>query len=154
VVIATKVYSRVGPGPNDIGASRGNIMDAVEASLRRLQTDHIDLYQIHGNDAVTPVEETLRALDTLMQQGKVRYIGGSNWQAWKLAKALGTCEFRSLARFDTSLLLDRRPRSRTGNRSPAAIRKGRPARMESACRWLAVRQVQPGEPEARRFAPH
>jgi len=101
VVIATKVYSRVGPGRNDIGASRGHIMDAVEASLRRLQTDHIDLYQIHGNDAVTPVEETLRALDTLMQQGKVRYIGCSNWQAWKLAKALGTCEFRNLARFDT-----------------------------------------------------
>jgi aryl-alcohol dehydrogenase-like predicted oxidoreductase len=70
VVIATKVYSRVGPGPNDIGASRGHIMDAVEASLRRLQTDHIDLYQIHGNDRVTPIEETLRALDTLVQQGK------------------------------------------------------------------------------------
>jgi aryl-alcohol dehydrogenase-like predicted oxidoreductase len=101
VVIATKVYSRVGPGRNDIGASRGHIMDAVEASLRRLQTDHIDLYQIHGNDAVTPVEETLRALDTLVQQGKVRYIGCSNWQAWKLAKALGICEFRNLARFDT-----------------------------------------------------
>jgi aryl-alcohol dehydrogenase-like predicted oxidoreductase len=101
VVIATKVYSRVGPGRNDIGASRGHIMDAVEASLRRLQTDHIDLYQVHGNDAVTPVEETLRALDTLVQQGKVRYIGCSNWQAWKLAKALGICEFRSLARFDT-----------------------------------------------------
>jgi aryl-alcohol dehydrogenase-like predicted oxidoreductase len=101
VVIATKVYSRVGPGRNDIGASRGHIMDAVEASLRRLQTDHIDLYQIHGNDAVTPVEETLRALDTLIQQGKVRYIGCSNWQAWKLAKALGICEFRNLARFDT-----------------------------------------------------
>jgi len=61
VVIATKVYSRVGPGRNDIGASRGHIMDGVEASLRRLQTDHIDLYQIHGNDSVTPVEETLRA---------------------------------------------------------------------------------------------
>jgi len=101
VVIATKVYSRVGPGRNDIGASRGHIMDAVEASLRRLQADHIDLYQIHGNDAVTPVEETLRALDTLVQQGKVRYIGCSNWQAWKLAKALGICEFRNLARFDT-----------------------------------------------------
>src|ERR1700736_4196482 len=101
VVIATKVYSRVGPGRNDIGASRGHIMDAVEATLRRLQTDHIDLYQIHGNDAVTPVEETLRALDTLVQQGKVRYIGCSNWQAWKLAKALGICEFRNLARFDT-----------------------------------------------------
>ncbi len=63
VVIATKVYGRVGPGRNDVGASRGHIMDAVDASLRRLQTDHIDLYQIHGNDAVTPIEETLRALD-------------------------------------------------------------------------------------------
>jgi aryl-alcohol dehydrogenase-like predicted oxidoreductase len=101
VVIATKVYSRVGPGRNDIGASRGHIMDGVEASLRRLQTDHIDLYQIHGNDFVTPVEETIRALDTLVQQGKVRYIGCSNWQAWKIAKALGISEFRNLARFDT-----------------------------------------------------
>jgi aryl-alcohol dehydrogenase-like predicted oxidoreductase len=101
VVIATKVYSRVGPGRNDIGASRGHIMDGVEASLRRLQTDHIDLYQIHGNDSVTPVEETIRALDTLVQQGKVRYIGCSNWQAWKLAKALGISEFKNLARFDT-----------------------------------------------------
>jgi aryl-alcohol dehydrogenase-like predicted oxidoreductase len=101
VVIATKVYSRVGPGRNDIGASRGHIMDGVEASLRRLQTDHIDLYQIHGNDPVTPVEETLRALDTLVQQGKVRYIGCSNWQAWKIAKALGVSELKNLARFDT-----------------------------------------------------
>jgi aryl-alcohol dehydrogenase-like predicted oxidoreductase len=101
VVIATKVYSRVGPGRNDVGASRGHIMDGVEASLRRLQTDHIDLYQIHGNDAVTPLEETLRALDTLVQQGKVRYIGCSNWQAWKIAKALGISEYRNLARFDT-----------------------------------------------------
>jgi aryl-alcohol dehydrogenase-like predicted oxidoreductase len=99
VVIATKVYSRVGPGRNDVGASRGHILDAVEASLRRLQTDHIDL--IHGNDSVTPVEETLRALDTLVQQGKVRYVGCSNWQAWKLAKALGVSEFRNLARLDT-----------------------------------------------------
>src|ERR1700684_829194 len=101
VVIATKVYSRVGPGRNDVGASRGHIMDGVEASLRRLQTDHIDLYQIHANDAVTPLEETVRALDTLIQQGKVRYIGCSNWQAWKIAKALGICEFKNLARFDT-----------------------------------------------------
>src|SRR6202048_1818389 len=101
VVLATKVYSRMGPGRNDVGASRGHIMDAVEASLRRLQTDHIDLYQIHGNDSVTPLEETLRALDTLVQQGKVRYIGCSNWQAWKIAKALGLSEFRNLARFET-----------------------------------------------------
>jgi aryl-alcohol dehydrogenase-like predicted oxidoreductase len=101
VVIATKVYSRVGPGRNDVGASRGHIMDGVEASLRRLRTDHIDLYQIHGNDFVTPLEETLRALDTLVQQGKVRYLGCSNWQAWKIAKALGFSEFKDLARFDT-----------------------------------------------------
>ncbi len=101
VVIATKVYGRVGPGRNDIGASRGHIMDGVEASLRRLQTDHIDLYQIHANDSVTPVDETLRALDTLVQQGKVRYIGCSNWHAWKIAKALGISEFKNLARFET-----------------------------------------------------
>jgi len=76
-------------------------MDAVEASLRRLQTDHIDLYQIHANDSTTPVEETLRALDTLVTHGKVRYIGCSNWQAWKIAKALGISEFKNLARFET-----------------------------------------------------
>jgi aryl-alcohol dehydrogenase-like predicted oxidoreductase len=101
VVIASKVYGRTGPGRNDVGASRGHIMDAIDASLKRLQTDHIDLYQIHGNDSITPVEETLRALDTLVQQGKVRYIGVSNWQSWKIAKALTISDFRSLARFDT-----------------------------------------------------
>jgi aryl-alcohol dehydrogenase-like predicted oxidoreductase len=76
-------------------------MDSVDGSLRRLQTDHIDLYQIHGNDAITPLDETLRALDDLVTSGKVRYIGVSNWQAWKLAKALTISQFRSLARFDT-----------------------------------------------------
>ena len=101
VVIATKVYGRTGPGRNDVGASRGHIMDAVEASLRRLQTDYIDLYQIHGNDTITPLDETIRALDTLVQQGKVRYVGISNWQAWKIAKALAIAEFRNMARFDT-----------------------------------------------------
>lgn len=101
VVIATKVYGRVGQGYNDIGASRGHIMDAVDASLRRLNTEYIDLYQIHGNDPITPIEETLRALDALVQQGKVRYIGCSNWQAWKIAKALGISQFKNLARFDT-----------------------------------------------------
>jgi aryl-alcohol dehydrogenase-like predicted oxidoreductase len=101
VIIATKVFGRTGPGRNDVGASRGHIMDAVEASLGRLQTGHIDLYQIHGNDSVTPIEETLRALDALVMQGKVRYIGCSNWQAWKIAKALGISQFKNLARFDT-----------------------------------------------------
>ncbi|MEL1265112.1 aldo/keto reductase [Pseudoxanthomonas putridarboris] len=100
-VLATKVYSRMGQGRNDVGASRGHIMDAVEASLKRLQTDHIDLYQIHANDAITPVEETLRALDDLITQGKVRYIGVSNWQAWKIARSLGISERKDLARFET-----------------------------------------------------
>jgi aryl-alcohol dehydrogenase-like predicted oxidoreductase len=101
VVIATKAYGRTGPGRNDVGASRLHIMDAVEASLKRLQTDHIDLYQIHASDPITPVEETLSTLDDLVTQGKVRYIGCSNWQAWKIAKALGISELRNLSRFVT-----------------------------------------------------
>jgi aryl-alcohol dehydrogenase-like predicted oxidoreductase len=101
VVIATKVFGEMGPGPNDRGASRGHIMDSVHGSLERLQTDHIDLYQIHGNDAVTPIDETLRALDDLTSQGLVRYIGVSNWAAWKIAKALGRSEAHGYARFET-----------------------------------------------------
>ncbi|MBC6980244.1 aldo/keto reductase [Caulobacter sp. 17J80-11] len=101
VVVATKVFGEMGPGPNDRGASRGHIMDSVEASLRRLQTDHIDLYQIHATDLITPVEETLRALDDLIAQGKVRYVGVSNQQAWRIAKALGVSERRGWARFET-----------------------------------------------------
>jgi aryl-alcohol dehydrogenase-like predicted oxidoreductase len=101
VVIATKVYSEMGPGPNDRGASRGHIMEGVKRSLERLQTDYIDLYQIHANDPVTPIEETLRALDDLVRQGLVRYIGISNWQAWKIAKALGIAGAKNYTRFDT-----------------------------------------------------
>jgi aryl-alcohol dehydrogenase-like predicted oxidoreductase len=101
VVIATKVFGEMGPRPNDRGASRGHIMDSVHGSLERLQTDHIDLYQIHGNDAVTPVEETLRALDDLVSQGLVRYVGVSNWAAWKIAKALGLSAAKGYARFET-----------------------------------------------------
>jgi aryl-alcohol dehydrogenase-like predicted oxidoreductase len=101
VVIATKVYGAIGDGPNDRGASRAHIMDSVRNSLDRLQTDHIDLYQIHGTDPVTPVEETLRALDDLVRQGLVRYIGVSNWQAWRIMKALGLSERLGLARVDS-----------------------------------------------------
>jgi aryl-alcohol dehydrogenase-like predicted oxidoreductase len=100
IVIATKAYSRMGPGKNDVGASRGHLMDAVDASLRRLQTDYIDLYQIHATDLVTPVEETLRALDTLVNNGKVRYIGCSNWHAWRIMKALGISQLKNLCSFD------------------------------------------------------
>jgi aryl-alcohol dehydrogenase-like predicted oxidoreductase len=101
VVIATKAYGRTGSGRNDIGASRGHIMQAIEASLRRLRTDYIDLYQIHASDSITPIEETLRALTTLVEQGKVRYIGCSNWYAWQIMKALGISDARNLAKFDT-----------------------------------------------------
>ena len=101
VVLATKVYGVMGDKPNDRGASRGHIMDSVEASLKRLQTDHIDLYQIHATDAVTPIDETLRAFDDLISRGLVRYIGVSNWQAWRIAKALGISERRGFARFET-----------------------------------------------------
>ncbi|MDQ0559613.1 aryl-alcohol dehydrogenase-like predicted oxidoreductase [Rhizobium mesoamericanum] len=101
VVIATKVYGVMGDKPNDRGASRGHIMDSVEASLKRLQTDHIDLYQIHATDPVTPIDETLRAFDDLVSRGLVRYIGVSNWQAWRIAKALGVSERRGFARFET-----------------------------------------------------
>ncbi len=101
VVIATKCYGRMGPGVNDIGASRGHIMDSVSRSLERLGTDHIDLYQIHATDTVTPVEETMRALDDLTRQGMVRYVGCSNWQAWKIMKALGISAQHGYARFET-----------------------------------------------------
>ena len=101
LVIATKVRSRMGDEPNNIGLTRHHIMSSVENSLRRLDTDYIDLYQIHGYDAVTPLEETLRALDDLVRQGKVRYIGASNLAAWQLVKALGISERLSLARFES-----------------------------------------------------
>jgi aryl-alcohol dehydrogenase-like predicted oxidoreductase len=101
VVIATKVRGRTGPGANDVGLSRGHIMSAVKASLTRLGTDHIDLYQIHGADLVTPLEETLRALDDLVRAGMVRYIGCSNLMAWQIAKALGISAAEGLARFET-----------------------------------------------------
>ncbi|NRP84613.1 General stress protein 69 [Ensifer adhaerens] len=101
IVIATKVCGVMGDKPNDRGASRGHIMDSVQASLDRLQTDHIDLYQIHATDTVTPIEETLRAMDDLVSRGLVRYVGVSNWQAWRIAKALGLSERRGFARFET-----------------------------------------------------
>jgi aryl-alcohol dehydrogenase-like predicted oxidoreductase len=97
LVIATKVHGQMGEGPNARGASRGHIMNQAKASLKRLQLDHIDLYQIHGFDPATPIEETLEALDTLVQHGHVRYLGLSNWAAWQVMKAVGIAEMRRLA---------------------------------------------------------
>jgi aryl-alcohol dehydrogenase-like predicted oxidoreductase len=99
-VLASKCRMRVGHGPNDEGLSRKHILKAAEDSLRRLQTDYIDLYQTHSPDADTPLEETLEALDTLVRQGKVRYVGCSNTPAWQIALALGISVQRGLARFD------------------------------------------------------
>ena len=101
LVIATKVRIRMGPGPNQVGLSRGHIMDGVNASLRRLQLDHIDLYQIHGQDLATPMEETLRALEDLIRSGKVRYIGLSNHAAWQIMKAVCISQHRGWNRFES-----------------------------------------------------
>jgi aryl-alcohol dehydrogenase-like predicted oxidoreductase len=100
LVIATKVFNAQGPGPNDMGLSRKHIIRACEASLRRLGTDYIDLYQVHADDRETPLEETLRALDQLVRDGKVRYIGASNHVAWRLSDALWTSETKGLARYE------------------------------------------------------
>jgi aryl-alcohol dehydrogenase-like predicted oxidoreductase len=101
VVVATKVFGETGPGANERGNSRGHIQDGVKASLKRLQLDHIDLYQIHGFDPATPIEETVRALDQLVRQGHVRYVGVSNWAAWQIVKALGVAERLGLSRFES-----------------------------------------------------
>jgi aryl-alcohol dehydrogenase-like predicted oxidoreductase len=100
-VLATKVLGRMGPGPNEVGLSRAHILSAVDASLKRLQLDHIDLYQIHGRDPLTPLEETLDALNDCVRAGKVRYIGLCNLAAWEIAKALGISERRGWARFES-----------------------------------------------------
>lgn len=97
VVVATKVVGRMHEGPNGAGASRGHILAQVEKSLERLGTGHIDLYQIHGFDAATPIEETLYALDSLVRRGTVRYIGLSNWAAWQVMKAVGVAAARDYA---------------------------------------------------------
>lgn len=101
LVLATKVRGKMGPGPNDEGLSRRHIFQAVEASLRRLGVDYIDLYQAHSFDDKTPIEETLRAMHDLVHQGKVRYIGCSNYPAWRLTEALWTSQLNHLVRFDS-----------------------------------------------------
>jgi aryl-alcohol dehydrogenase (NADP+) len=100
IILATKVWGATGPGTNDNGLSRYHIQRAVEDSLRRLQTDVIDLYQVHAFDPRAPIEETLRALDDLVRAGKVRYIGCSNYPAWRLGEALATSDKLGLARYD------------------------------------------------------
>jgi len=100
-VVATKCFAPVGPNPWDAGNSRRHIMDAIDASLRRLQTDFVDLYQVHFDDRNVPLDETLGALDDLVRVGKVRYVGCSNYLAYRLARAIGVSEAKGLARFDS-----------------------------------------------------
>jgi len=100
-VLATKVHSPMGDGPNDQGLSRGHIMDSIDASLRRLGVDHIDLYQVHRWDSRTPIEETMEALDDCIRAGKVRYIGASSMYAWQFSKAQHTADLGGWARFVT-----------------------------------------------------
>jgi aryl-alcohol dehydrogenase-like predicted oxidoreductase len=99
-ILATKCNARMGPGPNDQGLSRRHIMDAIDASLRRLQTDFVDLYQVHSYDPETPLDETLRALDDVVRSGKARYIGCSNYMAYQLARALWRSDRLGIARYD------------------------------------------------------
>jgi len=99
VLISTKATFRFGPGPNDIGSSRYHLLQAVDGSLRRLGTDYIDLFQLHGFDAQTPVEETLQTLDDLVRAGKIRYLGVSNFSGWHLMKSLAASEKHGLARY-------------------------------------------------------
>jgi aryl-alcohol dehydrogenase-like predicted oxidoreductase len=101
VFVATKVFGETGPGPNARGATRSHIVAGLKESLRRLQLDHVDLYQIHGFDPATPIEETVRALDTMVQHGHVRYVGVSNWAAWQIMKAIGISERLGLARLES-----------------------------------------------------
>src|ERR1700674_2143916 len=99
VLLASKARFPMGPGPNDAGLSRHHLIEACEASLRRLGTDHIDLYQVHEWDGQTPLEETLAALEHLVQSGKVRYVGCSNFAGWQVMKALGVADRSGLPRF-------------------------------------------------------
>ncbi len=97
-ILATKAVGRVGPNPWDQGASRKHLLDAIDASLRRLQTDYVDLYQLHSDDAATPLDESLEALDVIVKSGRARYVGVSNFHAYRVAKALGRADIKGLAR--------------------------------------------------------
>ena len=144
-VIATKVRWPMGEGPNDVGLSRKHILAGAEASLRRLGTDTIDLYQVHGWDGYTPLEETLSALNNLVQSGKVRYLGVSNYMAWHLQKAVDISKSRGLG----AIRLPSTALQPAG--SPDRVGSGRGVRqrglghhpVESAARRLAQRQVPP-----------
>jgi aryl-alcohol dehydrogenase-like predicted oxidoreductase len=125
VLLATKARFAMGPGPNDAGLSRQHLIEACEASLRRLRTDHIDLYQVHEWDGQTPLEETLSALDHLVRSGKVRYVGCSNFAGWQVMKALGIAQATGLPRFvSQQVYLSLQERSAEYEIVPSALDQG------------------------------
>ena len=125
ILLATKARFPMGPGPNDAGLSRHHLIRACEASLRRLRTDHIDLYQVHEWDGQTPLEETLAALEHLVQSGKVRYVGCSNFAGWQVMKALGTADRLRLPRFvSQQVYLSLQERSAEYEIVPSALDQG------------------------------
>jgi aryl-alcohol dehydrogenase-like predicted oxidoreductase len=125
VLLATKARFAMGPGPNDVGLSRHHLIEACEASLRRLGTDHIDLYQVHEWDGQTPLEETLAALEHLVQSGKVRYVGCSNFAGWQVMKALGIADRTGLPRFASQqVYLSLQERSAEYEIVPSALDQG------------------------------
>lgn len=125
LLLATKARFPMGPGPNDAGLSRHHLIEACDASLRRLQTDHIDLYQLHEWDGQTPLEETLSALEQLVQSGKVRYVGCSNFAGWQLMKALGVADLKGLPRFvSQQVYLSLQERSAEYEIVPSALDQG------------------------------
>ena len=154
-LLATKVRFAMGDDPNMEGLSRHHIIEGCEASLRRLRTDHIDLYQVHEWDGLTPLEETLSALEQLVDSGKVRYIGVSNYSGWQLMKALGVSERDRLPRFvSQQIYYSLQERSAEYELLPAGRRPGsRHTGLEPAGRRSAVGQVPPRPAAARRLAP-
>ena len=146
----------MGPGPNAVGLTRGHILDAVKESLDRLGTDHIDLHQIHGADSVTPIEETLRALDDLVRSGQVRYIGCSNLMGWQIMKGLGTSAREGLERFETvQAYYSIASRDLEREIIPLMVEERLGLMVWSpARRWPVERQIQPRYSWAERCAAH
>ena len=143
--LATKCVGQMGPKPWDQGMSRKHILDAIDASLKRLQTDYVDLYQLHGFDPATPIDEALEALDTVVSSGKARYVGVSNWMAHRVARALGRSEVEEprAHRLRAAALQSALPQLRA---RPAAAVRGRRRRghsLQSAGRRPAHRQARP-----------
>ena len=148
VVVATKVRGRMGSGVNQVGLSRAHILAGIDGSLRRLGLDHVDLYQVHGFDPVTPIEETVRALDDVVRAGKARYVGFSNWPAWLAMKAIGYAEANGLARVSerAGLLLDRGPRHRARDRAACGIGRHCDSSLEPLAGGLLSGKFDPDKP--------